>query len=499
MIQQIWIMVALYILGLAFIMLFYPKIPFSLCVTSALFWGALIYIFSAVFLAFFGLYTRFIWVLISAEALIFIIMNLKRRSIWKTISWKEISAWGIILVIIFSSVLVISNNKHIYLKTADSVHYLIESSHIFDFESIITPGAGRFFRANYGISEALMHSLARFISQPALTLWHPYLWITLYSSFFALLYELGQQKKMSKSASIIWGSLLTVWVSTAGMNWRNGYYIHVHLFAAASIFFAFYFFGKMAASDQEETEYGFLGALALCGFGLSRAESPILILLFLALLLGAKKFTRKEMFAVFLPPILLELIWLTFLLFAYFGFETRFWTDSRIILALGAYIPFTLFMIIIVFNEKLQKFAKKYLTNIVFIMLLTLSLLLFVFKPNHQIANIITIFSQLFNGEIWGYYWWENLILFIFIIIYMKYRRKKSSFSPTMKIIGMMILAYVLIILDLGYFRRSDSVSVWWADSGSRMFSHISPIIGFCICKSMYDYFPLSNLFKKGE
>jgi hypothetical protein len=68
-----------------------------------------------------------------------------------------------------------------------------------------------------------------------------------------------------------------------------------------------------------------------------------------------------------------------------------------------------------------------------------------------------------------------------------------------MKIIGMMILAYVLIILDLGYFRRNDSVSIWWADSGSRMFSHISPIIGFYICKSMYDYFPLTNLFNKRD
>ena len=210
MIQQIWIMIALYILGLASITLFYPKITFSLCAASALFWGALIYIFSAVFLAFFGLYTRFIWVLISAEAVIFIIMNLKRRSIWKSISWKEISAWGIILVCIFSSVLVVAKNQHIFFFTGDSVHYVIQSSHIFNTGSIITPGAGNFFRSNYGASEALMHSLARFVSQPALTLWHPYLWITLYSSFFVLLYELGQQKKMNRSASIIWGSLLTV-------------------------------------------------------------------------------------------------------------------------------------------------------------------------------------------------------------------------------------------------------------------------------------------------
>ena len=498
MVYQLWIMFALYVLGLGFIVLFYPKIPLSLCIMSALFWGALIYIFSAVFLAFFGLYTRFIWVLMSAEIIIFIMININRRPIWKTISWKNTIIWGIILLCLFSSVLVVTNNRHFFIFNTDSKHYVAQASHIFNSGSIITPGAGRFFRTNYGVSEALMHSLARFVPQPILTIWHPYLWITLYSSFFVLLYKFSQQKKMSKSASVILGLLMTLWAGTAGMNWVNGYFIHIHLFSAASIFFAIYFFGKMVASEQEETEYGFLGALALCGFGLSRAESSIWIGLILALLLGAKKFTRKEMFVVFFPPILIEIIWLTFSLFAYLGYENRFWTDSRIILMLGAYILFALFTIIIVFNKKLQNYAENYLTNIVFIIILTLSLLLFIINPNNQITNLIAIFKQLFHGENWGYYWWENLVIFTLIVFCKKFLQKKDSFSQATKIVGMMVLAYLLIILDVGFFRSSYGATRWW-DSGGRMLSHISPIIGFYICKSMYDYFPLASLFTKEE
>lgn len=497
MIYQLWIMFALYVLGLGFIVLFYPKIPLSLCIMSALFWGALIYIFSAVFLAFFGLYTRFIWVLMSTEMVIFIILNLNHKPILKRVSWKNTIIWGVILLCLFSSVLMITNNRHFFYLTTDSKHYVIEASHIFNTGSIITLGAGRFFRTNYGVSEALMHSLARFIPLPMLTLWHPYLWITLYTSFFTILYEFGQQKRLGKSSSVILGLLMTLWVGTAGMNWVNGYYIHVHLFTAASIFFIFYFFGKMVASEQEETEYGFLGAFALCGFGLSRAESPILIGLFLALLLGAKNFTRKEMFAVFFPPILIEFIWLTFLLFAYFGYGNLFWPDSRLMLALGAYILFTLFILIVVINKKLNNYSKKYLKIAVFLVLFNVSLLLFIINPNHQIANLFVIFNQLSNGKIWGYYWWENVIILIFIIIYKKYWQKKKVFSRTMGVIGMMLWSYIFIILDLGYFR--DKYGIAWMDSANRMFSHISPIIGFYICKALYDYFPLTNLFTREE
>ena len=431
MVYQLWIMIALYVLGLTFISLFYPKIPVSLCIMSALFWGALIYIFSAVFLAFFGLYTRFIWVLMSAEIVIFIIMIYKRRLIWKTVSWKNTIVWEIILLCLFISILVITNNRPFFFINTDSKHYIIQGSHIFNLGSIITPGAGRFFRTNYGVSEALMHSLARFVPQPALTLWHPYLWITLYSSFFAFLYELSQQKKMNKYYSISLGLLMTLWVGTAGMNWLNGYYIHVTLIAAASIFFTFYFFGKMVASEREETEYGFLGALALCGFGLSRSESPILIGLFLVLLLGAKNFTRKEMFAAFFPHILLEFIWFTFLLYAYSEYENNFWTNSRIMLALGTYILFTIFIILVALNKNLQNYSTKYLAIAVFIGLIAVSLLLFITNPNHQINNLTIIVKHLFNGEIWGYYWWENLMIFISIIFYKKYWQKKNSFSKT--------------------------------------------------------------------
>ena len=93
MIYQLWIMFALYVLGLGFIVLFYPKVPLSLCIMSALFWGALIYIFSAVFLALFGLYTRFIWVLMSIEMVIFIILNLNHKPVLKRVSWKNTIIW----------------------------------------------------------------------------------------------------------------------------------------------------------------------------------------------------------------------------------------------------------------------------------------------------------------------------------------------------------------------------------------------------------------------
>lgn len=86
-------------------------------------------------------------------------------------------------------------------------------------------------------------------------------------------------------------------------------------------------------------------------------------------------------------------------------------------------------------------------------------------------------------------------MIYISILFYNHFIQKKNRFPKTMKLIGMMILVYSLVILDLGYFRKSYRMA--WSDSASRMFSHISPIIGFYICKYIIYHFPYKNLIKK--
>jgi hypothetical protein len=300
---------------------------------------------------------------------------------------------------------------------------------------------------------------------------------------------------MNKPALIVIPMLMTIWVGTSGLNWVNSYYIHVHLISAASIFFAFYFFGRMITSDCEEAEYGFLGALSLCVYGVSRVESPIFIGIFLAMLLGVKSFSRKEILATFFLPILVEIIWLLYLLFVYFGYESPSWSDSRIILALGAYILFALFIVIFMHKNNLQDFAQKYITKIVFVLLINASLLLIILKPDHQITNSIAIIRHLFQGEIWGYYWWENLMIIFSLIIINNIIKKIIRFSKAMKFIGMMILVYLLLILDVGFIRRA--YYGYWPDSASRMFSHISPITGFYMCVFIIENVPRMNIFQK--
>lgn len=498
MVYQIWLILPLYVLGLGFVFLFYPKIPISLCIMSALFWGALIYIFSALLTSFFGLYTRFIWALISTEIVIVIILLTKRWMILRTVPWRNFIIWLTILLFLFSSVFLISNPEDLSYFTSDSKAFTklkLQNLNVFNSSSTIEPKAGKFFREVYGISEALMHSLARFNNEIVLTLWHPYLWISLYGSFFAILYEFSYQKMMNKPTSVVISLLMTIWVGTTGLNWKNGYYVHVHMITATSIFFAFYFFGKMIASDREEIKYGFLGALALCLFGFSRVESPILIGLFLAMLLGAKKFSRKEVIVTFFPPIFVEITWLLFLLFAYLGYESIFWSDSRIILALGAYIFFALLIVIFIFNNKLKDFVKKHITRIVFVLVLNISLCLIISKQDHQISNLVTILCQLFQGEIWKYYWWVIIFIYLSITMLENYFQNKNGFLKTKKLMVMMILVFFLIILDLGFFRKIYFIG--WMDSASRMISHISPIAGFYTCKSILNFVPWKKILKK--
>ena len=322
MIGQILILLFLYLLGTAFIFLFFPTIPYYLCITSGLFWGALLNVFAGILLGLLGVYSWVLWFLLVMVFLLIMVNHFREKEKWKSAPWRKIAALFGMMAALFGITLMILGGKHHFLASTDSLYYIVFSSHIHNYGSIVLPGSGDFFRSFYGVSEAMMHALAGFVSQPFLSLWHPFLFVSLYAFFIALFYDATRQLEIKNFSLYIAGFACAVWTATASMNWLNSFYIHIHLFAAFCFLACLYFYRKAVSAEGEAQIFGFLGSLALCGYGLSRSESPVVILLFMALIMGAKKYSQREISVIFYPPIVYSS--LTVLRRHFFGLMSAF-------------------------------------------------------------------------------------------------------------------------------------------------------------------------------
>ena len=491
MIGQILILLFLYLLGTAFIFLFYPTIPYHHCITSGLFWGALLNVFAGILLGLLGIYSWILWFLLVMVFLLIMVTHFHRKEKWKSAPWRKIATLFGMMAGAYGITLITLGGKYHFLVSTDSLYYIVYSSHIYNYGSIVLPGAGFFFRSHYGVSETMMHALAGFVSQPVLALWHPFLFATLYAFFIALFYDATRQLEIRKIALYVSGFVCAIWSATASMNWLNSFYIHAHLFAAFCILACLYFYQKAVSAESEGHIFGFLGSLALCGYGLSRSESPFVILMFLALMMGAKRYSRQEVIAIFYPPIVLVACWLAFLFFAYRFTATPFWFDERLLFASGAYV---ILLIFVVLWKKLHIDMLKWrLFSIVKFAIMLFPIILFLVdypKTKRVFIEVLRLFFGTIKNPgfgVWNFHMIGMGILLPWVVAVQKPWRKNQTRNK-MQITGWMIFGYVVAILFFGFVRTSAYSSSRWGDSGSRMISQIAPSLAFFISISIAQY-----------
>jgi len=485
--MEITILVFLWFLGFLFTILLYPRIPYYLCITSGLFWGAIIYIVEAIILGLVGLYSVLIWFILGATFLALLVSHILRRQSVRTFPWMKSLKIAFAVIALSVILVVFLGGKQAFMGTTDSLSYIVFSTHFFNSGSLIIPGGGFFFHGHYGVSEMLINALGGFISKPMLTLWHPALFISLYTSLTGMVYEsainFGLNRKKAFSVSLA----IAIWAGTASMNWVNSFYLHIHLFASYCLTFVFYYAWKAVSTDRESGIELFLVSLAIGAYGLSRSESPVAIFIFLALIAFSKKFSRKERYVLFPLSMVIVSGWMLFLLLAYPGTENNFWPDSRIILALIAYVLFGIF---ILFWEtlKISKY-RKVLGKTVSYGIFFIPLILFFISPDSVLENIYAIFTHFFGfGRYIGLGSWVFHMPGIILILlasfsYLKTNKGDSEIRDRYQLPIKLISAYIILLIFLGFMRMYQSGGSFtpgrWGDSASRMITHIAPSIAF--------------------
>jgi len=485
MIGQVLILFMVYLAGLLFILLFYPQVNAYIAASTALFWGVLINTLFGIFLGLFGWYSWVIWVMYIIFDLAMLIHHFRRKAIWQQAGRRSIIASQLVMAAAFSFTLLATGGRHQWVTSSASLPYVIYGSHIHHYGSILLPGAGYFFRSHYGISEALIHALGGFIDTPAMTLWHPFLYASQFAFLTAAFFDWTADLRVKPLAKVAIGMMVVLWSATASMNWFNSFYVHINLMAAISILIFSYFFQKFIHADSQMTGYGILGSLALCVFGLSRVESPVVILAVLGLLATQKIFSRREIRWVFIPPVILNLGWLTFLYFGYRKAETQYWSDTRLLIALGMY---GLALVMIWVWQRLRfSFRSETISRLITFGILIIPLVLAAINPQKLAINFYAMMTSMFGtfqqpgGGVWNFQFWAAGFALVSILAISRPWLKPAFISKNYTFGVQFMLSYWMIILVLGFIRQVAYDGSRWGDSASRMITHLAPLMALLI------------------
>ena len=505
---QLPIIIVLYITGALFLALFYPRLSLNYIAVLGLYFGGLFNTLFGIILGLAGCFSELIWFIYGFVILVLLLLHYLGRKRWTNVSWGSILAPFSFMFILFMIEYLFLGHDFNILTSSASLPYIIDASHVYNYKTITLAGAGYDFRSQYGISEILIHALAQFFDLPALSLWHPFLWISQYAFFFMIVVEHSKEMahdKRSRIYSLIIGVLILIWTATIPMNWMQSFYIHVHLFSSFSFLIFVYFFWKQVVTNKKQNIFILLSSLAICGYGLSRVESPMMILILIAIALIAYKFSVAEYRLFFYPQIILMICWLFFLLIGYQGTSTPFWSDSHLIMAIVSYIFLLILLIINGSFNIIGKINFNWISEHLFIFYLFGSLLLAILNFGKFVETIQSILNIMF-GKLdgiglcpWDMYWIVVTILTILLLAKNKPWAEKRETNNGYFFWRNTIISYILLIIILGFFRVEPYEGSRWGDSASRMLTHVSPLVSLLLFLKIADGLPPGEKIRQNK
>jgi hypothetical protein len=241
-----------------------------------------------------------------------------------------------------------------------------------------------------------------------------------------------------------------------------------------------------------------ISSLALCGYGLSRVEAPIMILIIMALALIAIRFSRAEYRLFFYPPTVLMIFWLLFIFIAYQGTSTQYWSDDRLLAAIVLYAAVAVFLLVNDRLEIIRKIKTDWIRKNTRLVYIIIPVLLAALNLERFLQTVRSVLHNMFGavGAIgicpWGFYWLEGILLTLFLQAMNRPWQKAREQDGYFLWINM-ILSYLALIVILGFFREAPYTGIRWGDSASRMLTHISPMINLLLFFKFAEAFNLKS------
>ena len=333
--------------------------------------------------------------------------------------------------------------------------------------------------AAYGYFTSLIQAVASSLALDYLYLFQPVLTV----NFIVLIFFTIQHFTACISRTwlrVMLGLTAVTFLFTSTMMRFQFAYIHTNLPSAA-----FLFTGVVALLQLTRTreEFWLVYAMAgLTGFGITRTENPLLLLLFLGLFLSISGTTWSQRMRIILPALAVVLSTLMVTLFIDTArVDTQLslqLPDAIIIGMIAVYVLFMAFLLI----SRVRWINEMVIPNfhkLLFFAIVTAFILAFVLNPLNILTSMRSIFSATMLTGGWDSSWLTIVALLVLLLIYYRQHLVKQPAG----ILGMSLLLYFLAILLMSLYRAPYHPQ--WNDSANRMFTQLLPLFVLFIVLSL--------------
>lgn len=461
MMQQALFFVGLYVVGLAFGLLFKRRVPMLFITASGFLWGALLWVICALLLLSLSLpYSLTSMAVCIGAVLAGILIGHLVLGTWR-ISRQD-AGWIITAIGSFVPLVVLVLLDNRATISPDSVTQLTfaRSIALDGFTAWNTVQLG-----NWGPFLAVIQSSGTLLGLDYLYGLQPVFGLTFAWTFFAICFRATRDVAESSLLPALISLIMTVLLVGNTSIYYQFFYIHNNFLSAIYLLVAVG--GFWLGLRENEDAWLIIGTIALIAFSLMRIEGVIFALVFLVLVVAARKLTYRQRLMVVVPYASVMILWylrqLTLLQLS---------IDSN--LTPGRTIAFVTVLVLFVIAVALTRYRIirdilcDYLPPVIVLALLLGVGIAIVVNPAHMLESIAETFHNMLVLSFWGYLW-VAVIFFMPLFFVRPYFSQERVFSYG--IVSFFLLVFALVVFR-GMYRYG------WGDSANRMMTHVAPIIG---------------------
>lgn len=243
------------------------------------------------------------------------------------------------------------------------------------------------------------------------------------------------------------------------------YYIHNNIAAAMYLLIGV---GTLwLALTNSSRSFHWISVFALLGFSLTRTESILFAIVFLAVALSSDRLSNRDWLITLLPFTLFLSVWQLWLFFVAHP-TTHILTPERILILLGVTLGFYV-AVVMKRISSLNRLLIQHLHQImILVFVLAIIVMLFVNPVDVFTAVKVTFFNLFIAGLLWwGIVWWV-VVAWLFSLPY-------TSTFPDERLFVFGIVGFFILVMVVGFAHGPGRLG--WYSSPNRLYVHILPII----------------------
>ncbi len=317
----------------------------------------------------------------------------------------------------------------------------------------------------WGPMLAALHAPANWFGYAYFTTLQAAFSMTMVGSFGYFCYSGLVQLKMRPFQARLVAILVAIFLFTIPFINFQFYYIHNNIAAAMYLLIGV---GTLwLALTNASRSFHWICVLALLGFSLTRTESVLFAIMFLAVALSSDRLSNRDWLIMLLPFTLFLAVWELWLLFVARP-ATHILTPERILILLGVILGFYV-AIVMKRISSLNRLLIQHLHQImILVFVLATIIMLFIHPVDVFQAVKVTVFNLFTEGwKWWGIVWWVVLAWLLSF--------PYASTFPEERLFVFGIIGFFMLVMVVGFAHGAGRVG--WYSSPNRLYVHILPVV----------------------